>query len=219
VHHDELSARERAVLFALLSAARKLSNEELEALIGIRLAGRERRKLNELKLVESEKPGRWFVHELSDAGWRWCADELAAGPEGRPTSLERSLYLVLGVFERYMTAARLSLADVASLDLKARPAGRHKRRDTAEGEGDLTVRVENAYRTLAPGRGEFIKLRDVRERLADIPRPALDAALAAMFTARRVNLIPQSNQQALTAADRDSALRIGGEHKHLISIE
>jgi hypothetical protein len=219
VHHDELSARERAVLFALLSAARKLSNEELEALIGIRLAGRERRKLNELKLVESEKPGRWFVHELSDAGWRWCADELAAGPEGRPTSLERSLYLVLGVFERYMTAARLSLADVASLDLKARPAGRHKRRDTAEGEGDLTVRVENAYRTLAPGRGEFIKLRDVRERLADIPRPALDATLATMFTARRVNLIPQSDQQALTAADRDSALRIGGEHKHLISIE
>jgi hypothetical protein len=219
VHHDELSARERAVLFALLSAARKLSNEELEALIGIRLAGKERRKLNELKLVESEKPGRWFVHELSDAGWRWCADELAAGPEGRPTSLERSLYLVLGVFERYMTAARLSLADVASLDLKARPAGRHKRRDTAEGEGDLTVRVENAYRTLAPGRGEFIKLRDMRERLADIPRPAFDATLAAMFTARRVNLIPQSNQQALTAADRDSALRIGGEHKHLISIE
>jgi hypothetical protein len=207
------------VLFALLSAARKLSNEELEALIGIRLAGKERRRLNELKLVESEKPGRWFVHELSDAGWRWCADELAAGPEGRPTSLERSLYLVLGVFERYMTAARLSLADVASLDLKARPAGRHKRRDTAEGEGDLTVRVENAYRTLAPGRGEFIKLRDVRERLADIPRNALDATLTAMFTVRRVNLIPQSNQQALTAADRDSALRIGGEHKHLISIE
>jgi hypothetical protein len=219
VHHDELSARERAVLFALLSAARKLSNEELEALIGIRLTGKERRKLNELKLVESEKPGRWFVHELSDAGWRWCADELAAGPEGRPTSLERSLYLVLGVFERYMTAARLSLADVASLDLKARPAGRHKRRDTVEGDGDLTVRVESVYRTLAPGRGEFIKLREMRERLTDIPRPALDAALAAMFTARRVNLIPQSNQQALTAADRDSALRIGGEHKHLISIE
>jgi hypothetical protein len=40
-----------------------------------------------------------------------------------------------------------------------------------------------------------------------------------MFTAQRVNLIPQSNRQALTAADRDSALRIGGEHKHLMSID
>jgi hypothetical protein len=219
VHHDELSARERAVLFALLSAARKLSNAELEALIGIRLEGKERRKLNDLKLVESEKPGRWFVHELSDAGWRWCSDELAAGAAGRPTSLERSLYLLLGMFERYMTAARLSLADVASLDLKARPAGRHKRRDTAEGDGDLTVRVEATYRALAPRPGEFIKIGEVRERLADIPRSVLDATLETMFTARRVNLIPQSNQQALTAADRESALRIGGEHKHLLSIE
>jgi hypothetical protein len=207
------------VLFALLSAARKLSNAELEALIGIRLEGKARRKLNDLKLVESEKPGRWFVHELSDAGWRWCADELAAGPEGRPTSLERSLYLVLGMFERYMTAARLSLADVASLDLKARPRGRHKRRDTAEGDGELTVRVEAVYLALAPRPGEFVKLGDVRAGLADIPRSALDAALASMFTARRCNLIPQSNQHALTDADRDSALRIGGEHKHLISIE
>ena len=66
------------------SAARKLSNAELEALIGIRLEGKERRKLNDLKLVESEKPGRRFVHELSDAGWRWCAEELAAGARRPP---------------------------------------------------------------------------------------------------------------------------------------
>jgi hypothetical protein len=219
VHHDELSAKERAVLFVLLSTARKLSNAEMEALIGIRLDGKERRKLNDLKLVESERRGRWFVHELSDAGWRWCADELAVGPAGRATSLERAHYLMFGVFERYMTAARLSLADVVSLDLKARPAGRHKRRDTAEGDGDLTVRVEAAYRALAPGRGDFVRLRELRERLADISPTALDAALATMFTARRVNLIPQSNQQALTAADHESALRVAGEHKHLLSID
>ena len=135
VRHDELSARERAVLFALLSASGSLSNAELAALIGIRLVGKERRKLNELRLVESERAGRQFVHELSDAGWRWCAAEMAAGPEGRPTSLERSFYAVLGMFERHLSAARLSLADVASLDLKLRPAGRHKRQDTGEGAG------------------------------------------------------------------------------------
>ena len=219
MHHDELSARERAVLFALVSAARMLSNEELEALIGMRLVGKERRKLNELKLVESERRGRWFAHELSEAGWRWCAEELATGPEGKPTSLERSLYLVLGTFERYMTAARLSLTDVASLDVKARPRGRHKRRDAAEGDGDLAVRVTAAYRALTHRRGEFVKLADLRERLADIPRPALDGALASMFTARRVNLVPLSNQQALTAADRESALHIDDEHHHLVSID
>lgn len=207
------------MLFALLSAARKLSNAELEALIGIRLEGKERRKLNDLKLVESEKPGRWFVHELSDVGWRWCADELVAGPSVRSTSLERAHYLVFHVFERYMTAARLSLADVVSLDLKARPAGRHKRRDTAEGDGDLTARVAAAYQALAPARGELVSLRDLRGRLTDIPRPALDATLASMFAAHRVDLLPQPDGQALTAEEHDSALRIGGQHKHLISIE
>jgi hypothetical protein len=219
VQHDDLSARERAVLFALLSAARKLSNAELAALIGIRLEGKERRKLNELKLVESEKPGRRFVHELSDAGWRWCADELVTGPSGRPASLERAHYLVFRVFGRYMTEARLSLADVVSLDLKARPAGRHKRRDAADGDGDLTARVATAYRALAPARGEPVDLRDLRGRLADIPRPALDATLATMFAAHRVNLLRQSDRQALTVEDHESALVIDGEHKHLISIE
>lgn len=219
MHDDELSARERAALFALLAAAGKLSNSELEARIGMRLNGRERRKLNDLKLVESGRAGREFVHELSDGGWRWCADELAAGLAGRGTILERSLSLVLGMFERYTTAARLSLADVATLDVKAPPRGRHKRRDAAEGDGDLTARVMAAYTAITPGPGEFVKLRELREHLADIPGPALDGTLASMFTARRVNLIPQSDQQALTTADRQAALRLGGEHKHLISIE
>ena len=219
MHHDELSARERAVLFALLSEARTLSNNELQALIGIRLDGKERRKLNDLKLVESERPGRAFAHELSDAGWRWCADELSAGRPGRGTSLERSHYLVFGVFARYLSAAHLSLADLVSSAPELPAEGKHVRRDAAAGDGDLTARVAAACQSLAARPGEFVKLTQLRERLADIPRPALDAALTTLFTTRRVNLIPQSNQQALTAADRASALRIGGEHKHLISIE
>jgi hypothetical protein len=206
------------VLFALLAEARQVSNAELHALIGIRLEGKVRRKLNELKLVESEKHGRAFVHELSDAGWRWCADELSAGPAGRGTVLERGHYLLFGVFARYMAGARLSLAELASATPEVRPGGKHVRRDAAAGDGDMTARVAAAYQALTPGPGQFVRLTELREHLADIPRPALDAALASMFTTQRVNLVPQSHQQALTAADRVSALRIGGEHKHLMSI-
>ena len=188
------------MLFTLLSAARKLSNTELKALIGVRLDGKERRKLNDLKLVESEKPGRVFVHELSDAGWRWCADELAAGPEGRGTSLERAHYLVFGVLARYLDAAKLTLADIVDAN-------------------DTAARIEGGYRSLAAGAGEFVRLRELRLRLPDVARADLDSALVALFTEQRINLIPQENQQALTDADRESALRIGGENKHLISIE
>ena len=69
---DDLTVRQRAVLFALLGEARQVANPELEQLIGVRLDGAERRDLNDRKLVESTKVGRAFAHELSDNGWRWC---------------------------------------------------------------------------------------------------------------------------------------------------
>lgn len=210
------------MLFALLGEARQVSNPELEALIGFRLVGQERRRLNDRKLVESTKVGHGaFAHELSDGGWRWCAQDLAAGPATRGSSLERAHYLVFGVFARYLSAAGLSLGEFVagaprdSRDGGSHPAGRPRGRHAV----DVTARVEAAYRQLAPASGEFVKLRELRERLEDIPRHDVDSALAAMFTSQRINLIPQENQQALSPAERESALRIGGEHKHLISIE
>jgi hypothetical protein len=209
VSRNELSARERAAVFALLGTARKVSNPELREMIGFPLEGKARRNLNERKLVESEKQGRAFVHELSDKGWRWCADELAAGPAGQSGSAERAHYLVFGMFSRYLNATGLGLADIAN-------AKREPRDDDA---ASVTARVEDEYRTLAPADGAFVKIRELRARLTDIPRTDLDAALTALFSSQRINLIPQSNQQALSDEDRESALRIGGEYKHLISIE
>lgn len=207
------------MLFALLSEARQVANPELEKLIGFPLVGRERRELNDRKLVESGKSGRAFAHELSDAGWRWCADELAAGPGGRASSLERAHCLVFGVFARYMSAAGLSLADVVVAVSSADAGGDVSSDRVGLDATDVAARVEAGYRALAPAAGEFIKLRELRLCLADLSRPDVDSVLAVMFASQRINLIPQENQQALSAADRESALRVGGEYKHLISIE
>jgi hypothetical protein len=212
VSRDDLTVRQRAVLFALLGEARQVANPELEQLIGVRLDGADRRQLNTRKYVESTKVGRAYVHELSDAGWRWCAQELAASPGERASSLERAHYKVFGLFARHLDAAGLTLADIAGPTPDA-PAG------TAASAADLTAFIETGYRSLAATAGEFVSLRELRLRLADRTRPDVDAALTAMFTAQRVNLIPQSNQQALSDADREAALRVGGEYKHLISIE
>jgi hypothetical protein len=206
---DELSPKERAAMFALLAEARQLSNPELEERVGFRLDGKERRELNDLKLVESEKVGRAYAHELSDAGWRWCTEELSADPRGHGTSVERALYAVLSGFARHMRESGQSLADVFG----PRPGARR------DDEPDIEARIEAGYQALTRGPGEFVKLRELRSRLTGIPRPDVDAALGKMYTDQRVNLIPQSNQQALSEADRESALRIGGEYKHLISIE
>ena len=217
---DDLTVRQRAVLFALLGEARQVANPELEQLIGVRLDGAERRDLNDRRLVESTRAGRAFAHELSDAGWRWCAQELAAAPAGRGSSLERAHYRVFAVFARYLDAAGLSIADVVRPEAEAEAETAKAETETAE--ADLTACIEAGYRSLAAGSGEFVSLRELRLRLTELtgrPRPDVDTALAALFTAQRINLIPQSNQRALSDADREAALRIGGESKHLISIE
>lgn len=200
-------------MITLLAQARRVSNPELEELVGFRLEGRERRKLNGLKLVESAKQGRAFAHELSDAGWRWCTRELRSRPSGRG-SMERALYALLGGVDRYLDASGQSLAEVFGAGQGAAAARASAARDGA----DAGARIGAAYRELASAPGEYVRLRDLRALVADLPRHALDAALTAMYAGQRVNLIPQSNQQALTAGDRESALRVGGELKHLISI-
>jgi hypothetical protein len=205
----EFSVKERAAMFALLAAAREVSNPELRQLVGFSLDGKERRHLNDCKLVESEKRGRAFAHELSDKGWRWCEDELAADPPRLAGIAERGHYLVFGMFARYLSASGLRLADIASA----------KQEPSDDGAVDVIARVEDGYRALASADGAFVKLRELRAQLSDIARPDLDIVLAALFASQRINLVPQSNQQALTDADRESALRIGGENKHLISIE
>jgi hypothetical protein len=217
VSRDDLTVRQRAVLFALLGEARQVANPELEQLIGVRLDGADRRLLNARKYVESAKVGRAYVHELSDAGWRWCAQELGSSPGERASSLERAHYKVFGLFARHLDAAGLTLADIAAPTPGA-PASTAAAA-TAAAAPDLTAFIDTGYRALAAKAGEFVSLRELRLRLTDRTRPEVDAALTAMFTAQRVNLIPQSNQQALSDADREAALRIGGEYKHLISIE
>ena len=64
-----------------------------------------------------------------------------------------------------------------------------------------------------------MKIFELRLRLVGIPRVDVDAALDRMYQEQRINLVPQADQQALTDADRESGLRVGGKPKHLISIE
>lgn len=207
MNSDRLSVKERAALLALLTEPRGLSNPELERRVGFRLDGRERRRLNELRLVDSRKDGQAYVHELSDAGWRWCRDEFVAEPGPRPGSMERALYALLPHVRRHLDGHGESLGDLFAPGADA-PSGQ-----------DAESSIVAGYRALATEPGAFIKLSELRQKLADVPRADTDVALGRMYRAQHINLIPQSNRQRLSDAEREAALRIGGEDKHLISIE
>ena len=198
----DLTGTERAVLLVLMAESRPVPNPELAAL-GPALDKPGRDKLNRLGLIESERVGNRFVHELTDRGWRLCRDLLAAGAPPRSTGPAKTLYTVLGALGRYLQHTDLSLADVFG---------------AAEPPACVEERIRAAYDVLATRPGGWVSLTRLRAEL-DAPRADVDAALVALHRTPGVSVIPEENQKTLTAEDRAAAVVIGDRPKHLIAIE
>ncbi|WP_018683664.1 hypothetical protein [Actinokineospora enzanensis] len=77
--------------------------------------------------------------------------------------------------------------------------------------------VRAAIEALAPRRGGWVGLVDLRPALAGTSRAAQDRHLVRMLRERKIHLVPESNRKALTPAARAAAIRIGNEDNHLIT--
>ena len=200
----ELTGTERAVLLVLMAQCRPVPNPELPTL-GPALDKPGREKLNRLGLIESQRTGGRIVHELTDRGWRLCRDITRDGAPPRSTGPAKALYTFLTAFDRYLTRADLSLADVFA------PA--------VEEPASLPDRIRHAYTSLAPRPGAWVELARLRDELDDLTRDDVDATLRTLYRQPDVSLIPEENQKVLTSTDRAAAIEIGDQAKHLIAIE
>ncbi len=189
-----------------MAESRPVPNPELLAL-GPKLDKPGRDKLNRLGLIESDRSSGRFVHELTDRGWHLCRELLSAGAPSRSTGPAKALYTVLASLDRYLQHADLSLADVFGHSPDVQVAA------------TLDERIRNAYGRLASRPGGWVSLTHLRAEFVDASREDLDAALHTLYRTPGVSLIPEENQKVLTAADRDAAIVIGEQHKHLIAIE
>lgn len=85
------------------------------------------------------------------------------------------------------------------------------------------VQIENKIReayaaSKKPGR-DWVSLADIRDHLGEsVNRHEVDAALKRLEQQDGVNIVPESNQKALTQAERDAAVVIGDQAKHAITI-
>lgn len=196
----KLGTRHRAALFMLMAEAREVSNTELRERWNLAIVNPYRKVLNDLKLVTSQRDAgnKPLRHELTDAGWRWCLDELSAPVPARSGSLGGALYAVLSGLNRYLDRQGLHLGDVF--------------------QPDAETSIRRAYLKLADQPRDWIRLVDLRPLLGDLPRTVVDDALRRMDRTEGVTLIPEAKQRILTAEDRAAAVRIGDEDNHLISI-
>ncbi|MDX6742980.1 hypothetical protein [Actinocorallia sp. A-T 12471] len=223
--HIEFGVPERALLLALMALGGTADNPTLKARVGTALDGEARRKMNDLKLVSSEKRGRSYHHTLEEDGWAWCVAELSAEPPAARSSLGRTLYVVLGMLRDRLDRADLSLAefvtaDSLSLDESAESA------EAAEpapvpapvSDEELENRVRAAYFQVAARPGSWVSLTAVRAALGDAPRDRVDDVLRRMERGTDVFIAPESDQKSLTAEDRAAAVRVGDRDKHLLAI-
>ena len=212
----QLSLPERAVLLALATIVGEVSNKDLRERYGFTLDGRDRIHLAECGYVSSrrgvELPGRPFVHELTELGWRRARQELAAVPPERATKPYRLLYGLANVFDRFMTSSGLTFADVVTVAEDQRP----KSSDAPVG---TEARIRAVYADAADKAGSPVRLLLLRERLADLSSAEFDDALLRLISEPDVFLEPEPKLRSLTDADRKAAVRVGGEDKHLLSIE
>jgi hypothetical protein len=208
----QLTSRERAILFALLAEARPVSNVDLRVSAGgLTVDRKERDNLLDRKLIEADTTRPPYVYELSDTGWRWCADEMATGTPPRGNSLINALYLVLRRVRAHLDRTDHSLADVFGA------AGPAQAADAAP--VGTRQRIRSAYAGLAAGASDWVRLADLLDSLADVPTDEIHQELRAMERDPAVHIAPDPDQLALTDRDRAAAVRIGGKAKHLIAID
>jgi hypothetical protein len=204
----DLSAPQRWALLALMAVnGDGVSNPDLERMAGVRLVGQDRRRLNEEKLVRSHMEHRAYVHELTDAGFDRCVRELTAERPVRSGAAGGVAYALLGLIKRFADNENLDLVSFCQKAGTGRPE-----------PDDIETQVRAVYRRLTRP-GHSLRLARLRQQLMAVDRVELDETLRRIHGRDGVYLQPESNQNALTQEDRDSAIRIGGEDSHLIVIE
>jgi hypothetical protein len=203
-----LSIPERSALLALMTFVTETSNTEIRERYGFTIDKKVRESLVAHRYLAARRAVRnTYVHELTDKGWARCREELAAPAPDRAQRGYRILYGVLHCLDRYLSAAGLTMADFVAVQDKPEVDDQH-----------VEDRLHGAYDMLASRPGAWVGLARLRAALPGVARQSFDAALLRLDLMPHVYLIPEANQKALTDSDRQAAIHVGGEDKHLLSI-
>jgi hypothetical protein len=201
-----LTPNQILALVVLTAEAREVTNTDLKELAGFSLNGADNKKLEALGLVETDRSHRPFSHHVTKKG-RDVVDELhTTTPPKAGGSAIRSLFTLLKNLHRALGEG--STAEFFSRERGPKPAP----------EPDVEQRIRAAYDMLPKQAGGWVGLADLRDRLPDLDRAAVDAALRAMAREPGVRIIPVANSASLQPRDRAAALRLGDQDNHVLSI-
>jgi hypothetical protein len=204
---NELTSVQRYVLLTLMINAEPLENK----VVGNSLKAAKRNELVKWGYIETT--GRPMILELTQKGHDRAVAELDSEQPAGSGTIGLALYAALGFLHNLIIRSGTKPEDL----FRFRLAGAAPIADVAPAS-DLEEQIRKAYSSLTARPGGYVMLEDLRGALPGVDREDLDAALVALFPSREVNIVPESNQKALTEGQRAAAIRIGNQFKHLIAI-
>jgi len=207
---EKLNPTQLGALLIFMAEAREISNTELEELASFRLAGPDRKTLEDRGLIECRKLGQTYAFQLTDKGWRYCKRLHRINVNVGNSRAARAIFTLLGGLDRALDRLNVSHAEFfkQSGDMAAEPVP----------VTDIERRIRDAYHKLSGGPGEWVGLADLRNELTGLDRTAVDETLRAMVGAPEVRIIPIANTKSLEPRDHTAAVRIGPTDNHVIAI-
>jgi hypothetical protein len=176
----------------------------------------DRTSLVSVGLIASAKGARGaFRLEVTDKGWAWAADHLSAE---LPTGSKAGAVILqewLTRLARYMRAKDVSLAEILAT---AESDARHD--DKTSPDPTLRDRIRKAHLDITGGQlNRRALLSDIRAKLKDVDRAALDSALKQMHRDKVGMLMSLDNPREITDAVREAKLTFSGEPMHILWIK
>jgi hypothetical protein len=207
---DKLKLVETCALLVLLKEAQEISNADLKNLRGFELKAENRNRLRDLKLIDVRKEGQRVFLGVSDHGWRKALDVIGVDPPARSGYAGATVYGQVASLRQFLSASGIALSEF----FLPRPDT-----EVAADTSDVAALIRKAYDSLAQTAGDSVKLARIRAELAGVDRKRIDEALIALNTQSGVRVYAEANQKTLTDADRDAAVSIGNQDKHLLAIK
>ncbi len=145
---------------------------------------------------------------LTDAAWKWAAENLDTEFSMR-ANCAPALRGLLVRLKAYVDANGVPLAELLSPPPEAVAA--------QDAPAELPERIRAAYTQASGGQSQVrVKLADLRRLLPDVPREALDAGLLGLQESGALSLYPNNDPWDLRPEDRDAAIDILGEKRHIV---
>jgi hypothetical protein len=170
----------------------------------------DRRALKSLGLVAETREKRKTRVEVTERGWAWAAEHL-----DREISRSSASASILRGWLTRLKHYLASNPNVALATVLVPP----KATAPAELYANFRARVRDAYLVVTHGQyNARALLRDLRSELANVDRADLDAEFRRLQSEEGASLMPLDNRAAITPADEEAAISVGGEARHLIWI-